>query len=215
MKTLIKDNKELNYKVIFTSNKHSYLKPKNGFLEIHLSKRMSLKGVLGKIESNFDDYYFKTTSNDDNYFMLWGKRYQVSLNNDHFSYRLDDSKIIINTTEDFDYKAEIYKQELKKYINKIKDEVIQTLSNNNLIWVDIKYKKLKSKYGSYQTKKHYITLNTLLAALDKEYAYYVLMHEYAHQKVFNHQKPFYELLAKLYPNYPIVEKKLRKLIIHF
>ncbi len=215
MKKLIKESKEISYQVILTNNKHSYIKLRNGFLEIHLSKNMALDKVVNKINSNFYDYYRKITPVFEDEFYLWGNKYNVVFKNGDFSYQINNNEIIIVKTANFDYKSEIYKIELKKFIEEIKEDVIKILNKNNIRWVNIKYKKLKSKYGSYQTKKHYITLNTMLASLKKEYAYYVLMHEFAHQKVANHQKQFYDLLLKLHPNYRIIEKKLRKMVIHF
>jgi predicted metal-dependent hydrolase len=41
------------------------------------------------------------------------------------------------------------------------------------------------------------------------------MHEYAHQKVANHQKEFYQLLKKNYPNYLKLDQALKKTVIHF
>lgn len=214
MKTIKKGNQELNYLVIITNNKHSYIKPKNGYLEIHLSKKMPLAKVIDKILINFDDYYIKIKPQNEEDFLLWGRKYKIILKSGEFNYQCLDENIIV-TTSDNDYKNKIYEIELKKYIETIKNDVMQILAKHDIKWVNIKYKKLSSKYGSYQTKKHYITLNTILAALEKDYAYYVLMHEYAHQKVFNHQKPFYDLLEKLYPNYKIIQKNLRKSNIHF
>lgn len=214
MKTIKKGNQELNYLVIITNNKHSYIKPKNGYLEIHLSKKMPLAKVIDKILINFDDYYIKIKPQNEEDFLLWGRKYKIILKSGEFNYQCLDDKVVV-TTNNNDYKNKIYEIELKKYIETIKNDIMQILAKYDIKWVNIKYKKLSSKYGSYQTKKHYITLNTILAALEKDYAYYVLMHEYAHQKVFNHQKPFYDLLAKLCPNYKITQKNLRKTNIHF
>ncbi len=215
MNKLKKHGLIINYHVINTKNKHSYIKVKNGFLEIHLSKKMSLEVVLNKINDNFESYYEKTRKVSEDEFILWGKKYQTQLKIGNFAYKILGDVIQITAPINYDYRSKIYHLELENYINSIKNEVVEILNKENIKWVLIKYRKLKSKFGSYQTKKHYITLNTLLASLPKEYSDYVLFHEYTHQKVFNHQKEFYELLAKLYPNYRNIEKNLRKAIIHF
>jgi predicted metal-dependent hydrolase len=72
---------------------------------------------------------------------------------------------------------------------------------------------MKSKFGSYHRKNHEITINTILAKLDQSYLFYVLNHEYAHTKVFNHQKAFYHLLEEMHPNCKQIQKDLKKIAI--
>lgn len=215
MKTLFKDDKEIKYLVIKTNNKHSYLKPKEGYLEIHLGKSGDLKYILNKIKEDVDKYLIKSQTLSDDVVLLWGTKYQLELVEGEFSYYTKNNKIFVSCPLNVDYKQTIYLRELSNYINSIKTDVIKTINKENIYWVSIKYKKLKSKYGSYHIKKNEITLNILLAQLDKEFTNYVLMHEFTHQKIHNHQKEFYDLLGKLYPNYINIVKKLKKEILYF
>ena len=58
-----------------------------------------------------------------------------------------------------------------------------------------------------------VRVNIVLAKAEINYLYYVIMHEYAHTKVFNHSKDFYNLLEKLMPNYKYYDKNIKKLSI--
>lgn len=82
--------------------------------------------------------------------------------------------------------------------------------NMNLKYECIKLKKLKSRWGSCNSKK-VITLNTNLLKLTKEQIDYVLVHELAHLLEMNHSKRFYEIIQKYIPNYKIIQKELRLL----
>ncbi|NLN50129.1 MAG: M48 family metallopeptidase, partial [Acholeplasmataceae bacterium] len=111
----------------------------------------------------------------------------------------------------------ILTKELEKYLINNRKKHQKILIANNLFEVPIKLKSLSSKFGSYNynAREEYIVLNIYLATLKEEYANYVLFHEYAHQKVKNHQKEFYDLLKKLVKNYQIYQKGLRKKTLNF
>lgn len=70
-------------------------------------------------------------------------------------------------------------------------------------------KALKGRWGSYNKKKHEITLNLYLLFFDEAIINYVIDHEITHIKIFNHQKEFYLELAKRCPNYMFLKKELR------
>ncbi|MDD3383302.1 MAG: YgjP-like metallopeptidase domain-containing protein [Bacilli bacterium] len=79
----------------------------------------------------------------------------------------------------------------------------------------LRYKLLKSKFGHYNKIKNEILLNYLLVFLDEELIEYVIVHELAHMKVFNHKPEFYLEIAKILPNYKILQKRLKKEGIHY
>ncbi len=215
MNVLIKAGIALPYQIIETTNKHSYFKFKEGYLEIHLSKSMQLNDLLKKLEANIVSYYQKIKPVPANKFLLWGEKYNLVLKEGLFNYQIKENNIFITSAINEDYRALVYQDALKNYLKAIETDVKQTLFKYDINPVPIKLKKLKSKYGSYHRGKNYLVLNVLLASLEKEFSYYVLMHEYAHQKVANHQKEFYQLLKKLYPNYLKLDQALKKTVIHF
>lgn len=208
---IVKEGKELFYKVIPTKNKHSYIKPNNGYVEIHLSYTMQLNKVLNKIESLFDKYYDLTKYQPPNNMYLFGHEYTIEFTGKiKETYKIENSVIKVFSGLEIDkIKDIIYEEELKKHISSIMDYINETVVSLGYKVVPVKIKKLKSKYGSYHTKKHEITLSTLLAKLNKEFSVYVLFHEYAHQKHPHHQPSFYEALSKLYPNYKTAQRNLK------
>lgn len=218
MNKLTKDGKELLYIVEEKKIKHSYIKPKNGYVLITKSTKMSLDLIIKRIKENFNYYYDLTSkkNNEDDKLFLWGNPYNLIINyGKSFNYKINEFDIIVNyhNNDYFKIKQLILAEELKDFLLTIKNEVSNTLIKEGYYEVPIKLKLLKSKYGSYNYAKEneYIVLNTFLATLEEEFAYYVLYHEYAHQREKNHQRPFYEALAKLYPEHRKYNNKLKKI----
>lgn len=215
MNKLKKDNKEILYKVIEKNTKHSYIKPQNGYVLITKSNSMSLKYIINKLLNNFDYYYKIIEKKEENTLNLWGKRYKLNvLYNKKFDYIIKEDNILVYYKNEnyLEIKKTILFKELKTYLETIKPEVIKKLKENKYYEVPLKFKLLKSKYGSYNVNKgsNYIVLNTFLATLEKEFSVYVLYHEYAHQKVKNHQKEFYIELEKLFKKHRKYQSLLKK-----
>lgn len=215
MKKLKKNNRNILYKVIEKNIKHSYIKPENGYLLITKSQKMSLKFITDKIMENFDYYFLETKKIEKELLYLWDKPYKLIIDiASSFRYKIIKDKIIVKSKTD-DYlkiKEKILKQELNNYLKSIKKEVNKTLQKEGFYEVPISLKLLKSKYGSYNINKNneYIVLNTFLATLKREFTLYVLYHEYAHQKIKNHQKEFYETLERLFKNHRKYQKKIKE-----
>ncbi|WP_308471605.1 M48 family metallopeptidase [Brachyspira murdochii] len=72
-------------------------------------------------------------------------------------------------------------------------------------------KKLKSKWGSCDTLKKYITLNIELMKYPIIVSEYIVIHELAHLIEANHSKKFYEIIKKYMPEY----KKVKKILNSF
>lgn len=75
--------------------------------------------------------------------------------------------------------------------------------------VSLKFRKMKSRWGSYNKNKKLITLNKWLVVLPYDLIDYVICHELTHHYVFNHSKDFYNQLAKLYPDYLVARKAIK------
>lgn len=216
MNKLLKDGKELLYKVEEKNIKHSYIKPKNGYILITKSKTMKLSYVIKRIENDFNYYYKLVKRVEEDILSLWGKAYKVKLSYaKKFNYVTNEDVILVSykNEEYLEIKKLILANELKVYLESIYEEVNKNLYNNNYYEVPIQIKLLKSKYGSYNVSKgsEYIVLNSFLATQEKEFTKYVLYHEYAHQKHKNHQKGFYDALDKLYKDHLIYQKKIKKI----
>lgn len=76
-----------------------------------------------------------------------------------------------------------------------------------LEYSEIKFKKLKSRWGSCDSKKT-ITLNTQLMKVKKELIDYVVVHELSHIRHMNHSKDFHAHVEKYLPH----SRELRKIL---
>ncbi len=207
-----KDDKTIKLKVIKTNNKHTYIRPENGYLEVKLGKYMNLDTIKDRILAKFDKYYYLTEEISNDYMHIWGEVKTLKINDGvGFKYRISGDFIDVYSNKNLEeIKANILLEETKAYLNEILEEVNLNVKSHGYKIVPIKLKKLKSKFGSYHLNKNEIILNVLLASYKKECMKYVLYHEYTHQRYPNHQKSFYKALNILYPNYKEVEKLLKK-----
>jgi predicted metal-dependent hydrolase len=100
---------------------------------------------------------------------------------------------------------------LKKEAEDILASRIELLANHyNLHYSGVHFKKLKTRWGSCNNK-HFITLNVYLLMLPQELIDYVILHELAHTKFLNHSKDYWDLMAKILPDYKARRKELKRL----
>ncbi len=77
----------------------------------------------------------------------------------------------------------------------------------------IKFKKLKSRWGSCAPNKGVLTFNINLMYAPLECIWYVVLHEFTHFLVPNHSKKFYEELCKTCQDWKALRAKLKEIII--
>lgn len=216
MEILVKDGKTIKYQVIVKKNKHTYLRVKNGYIEISTNRYMK-RFAKQYIEKQFDKLYDKlqqmNTQKDNSKITLWGKTYHLLYNEGLFSYTKLKDLIILSDQDIESGIKKIYLSEIKEKMIMIHPIVLNTIKSHGLKALPIRYKYLKSKFGSYHRKHDEITLNTYLAQLDPIYLTYVLYHEYAHKIVFNHSKDFYDILDTWMPGHKNIQKSLKKMVI--
>lgn len=107
------------------------------------------------------------------------------------------------------YSAEEFLALAEKYC----DEVYNSLSEYNIDRPQIKFRSMKSRWGSCNFVKCVITLNSKLIYCDEEMIYYVIVHEFSHLIVPNHSKDFYKVVEKLCPDYRKIRKAMGEIII--
>ena len=83
-----------------------------------------------------------------------------------------------------------YKEQANEYITPRVQKFSKLM---NLDYKEIKYRKMKSRWGSCNSNK-VLTFNTELIKIKKELIDYVVVHELAHLKHMNHSKSFHEFV---------------------
>lgn len=73
----------------------------------------------------------------------------------------------------------------------------------------IRFKLMKTRWGSCNYNKKYINLNIELLTKSIEFIDYVILHEYAHLFHPNHSKEFYNFIKIYKPNYETIIKTQR------
>ncbi len=92
------------------------------------------------------------------------------------------------------------------------DRVVYYSQEMEVSYHQIKFRKMKSRWGSCSSKKS-ITLNTNLQKIPLELADYVIVHELAHLRHMNHSKAFHNFVESILPNQKELRKKLKNLIV--
>lgn len=84
----------------------------------------------------------------------------------------------------------------------------QLASINNFKYQAIKFKKLRSKWGSCDVQR-IITLNIRLMLLPWELIDYVIIHELCHLEHMNHSERFWMKVEGIIPNYKQLRKQIK------
>jgi len=99
-----------------------------------------------------------------------------------------------------------YKEYAKNYLT----QRVEHYSNiMNLKYSELRFKKMKSRWGSCNSLR-VITLNTNLLKLYKEQIDYVVVHELAHLVHMNHSKAFHTLVERYFSEALRVKKDIRE-----
>ena len=102
---------------------------------------------------------------------------------------------------------------LKNYLKENYLDICNKLGINNPPSVVLK--RVKGYLGQYNKKAHKMTLNILIAHLDKDCIEYVIVHELVHIKYMNHQKEFWDEVEKFVPNYKKLRMKCKKEFVYY
>lgn len=75
---------------------------------------------------------------------------------------------------------------------------------------EIRYRRMKSRWGSCTPSKKLLTFNTRLAYVPERCVEYVVVHEFCHFLVPNHSARFYQCMASVLPDWHARRDEIRK-----
>ncbi|MDQ7068794.1 MAG: SprT family zinc-dependent metalloprotease [Sulfurimonas sp.] len=190
----VRANKKI---VVKTSNSsHSYILSILELRDSWIEKQFQKQQTHISLEVNLEDEL-----------LLFSQRYSIDsqeatlLREKLNKLRVNSKKNILKSYDEF------YKIVAKTYLSQ-RAEYYSSLMG--LSYNEIKYRKMRSRWGSCSSKK-IITFNTELIKVDKTLIDYVVVHELAHLKHMNHSKDFHSLVAIYLPESKQLRNSLKKI----
>lgn len=200
----------IDYKVIRKDNKNLYFRfDENCVLVITAPRFISLdevKNLITKNSSAILKMYEETLQKKERDSLFWylGNSYEVTFDN-----RVTDIEILDNTITCHDETAldKFYQDECLRVF----EEEIEICKKcfKNLPEFSLKIRKMRTRWGVCNTRRHIITLNSELLKKDVSLIDYVIVHEMAHFYEGNHGKHFWEIVSMVIPDYKERRKKLK------
>ena len=120
---------------------------------------------------------------------------------------VNGNAVILTVTDPSDHELrrrtfEAWKLELcRDTLREMCENVYPLFRERGIPFPTIRFREMKSRWGSCQPEKCLITLNTRLIGVPYEAAEYVVMHEFVHFLEPNHSKRFYARLSEFMPDW--------------
>ncbi len=201
------NKKEYPIEIIRKDNKNTYLRVKDNKIIITTNYLVTNKRLSKLIHDNtaFIDRMLERSQKkeNDNEFRLFGKTYNIIYG--FTETEIEENKIYCKDIKALNkyliaYITDIYAKRLA-YWYKLFEEDIPT--------PNLKIRKMTSRWGVCNLKNKNITLNLELSKYEMEALDYVIVHELSHFIYPDHSKKFWSLVAKYYPEYKDIRKRLR------
>ncbi len=114
--------------------------------------------------------------------------------------------------DDFGHKESMMENWLREYqlkvFRELIDEVYLAFEKYGVPYPQLRIRGMTSRWGSCQTKKGIITLNSQLIKFPRRCIAYVVVHEFAHFIHPNHSREFWDLVARFMPDWKERRKEL-------
>jgi len=204
------------------------VKPPDGQVCISMPRRCSTERVrrfmeqeLSWIEAHRKECIRKkqmvfTGTNTGDQVMLWGKMtpIYVSENTERSGVRLTNAGIMIFTKQRVDEEEriklldEFYRSQLSNRLSEVAEKWQAVTGIDDVEW---RVRKMKSRWGTCMIGKKRIWLNLRLAMLPPECLDAVAVHELCHFFESGHNRKFYSLMDKYYPDWHYADVRLKEL----
>ena len=193
-------------KISLTANIHGFfLTVPNKLNECNLkrfldeNKNWILKNYYNYKKNNID--YAKKY--EDRYLLFFGKKFYLSIVKDDLdTIIVSDSlqKITFHVSKKRNYKQNItnwYKEQTRQIIDQKLAEIGKKM---DISYNNVRIKDNSSTWGSCSTKKN-LNFNLYLSAFPLDVIEYIVIHELAHIKEFNHSSKFWQIVKEFDPLY--------------
>ena len=171
--------------------------------------------ALGKYESSLRTLTSQPTFNDGNVLTVLGHQKPLRVLQGKQNGVKDDGDYILLTVKDTE-NTELKRKTLQKHLDILCEATISRLCQ--AIYPDfsvvcpqypeIRFRHMKSRWGSCQYKKMILTFNYALIHASEECIEYVVYHEFTHFIHPNHSADFYKALSRHVPDYKRIKKRL-------
>lgn len=209
--------KDLTVEIIYAPKlKHSYLRVKTDSSIIVKTSSKSQKYVFSFLEEKEvwirkqlmkNECNRQTPIKLEDEVRLFGEVYSIDSQEAQYL-RNKLSKITISSQD----KVKAAYNDFYKFISQIyiKERVDHFSALMGLRYNNLRYRKMKSRWGSCSSKKD-ITFNTQLMKINEELIDYVVVHELAHLVHMNHSRSFHALVENYFPDSKIAREKLKNI----
>jgi predicted metal-dependent hydrolase len=128
-------------------------------------------------------------------------------------------KLYVKDVNDFSLKNRmlnkwIFKQ-LEEKIKELCESVFPIFKKHGIIYPQIRFRKMVSRWGSCQPKRNILTFNYALVSAPIRCIEYVVYHEFTHFMQPNHSRKFYLALSTFLPDWKDRKKELENIPINY
>lgn len=148
-------------------------------------------------------------------YRLEGKNLRLKLKKSDSNYVESDGVFLTincNDINDIDLKSGMIKKFYHDTTQKVMDEILSDtyciFRKYNIQKPTLKIRSMKTRWGSCNSSKGIITINSQLIEAPRNCIEYVIMHELCHMKHPNHSKQFYTFLSMQMPDWKERKKTL-------
>ena len=203
------DDKLYDIEIIRKSNRNTYIRVKNGEIVVTTNYLTSKSSIIKLINDNKSSVLRmisldnKKQDKSDNFY-YFGKKYDViyGFNEIEFS----DNKIYAPNRSKLD---KYLLEEIRKTYQERLDYWYHVFEEKIPVPI-LKIRKMTSRWGVCNIRSHNVTLNYELSKYDITCLDYVVVHELSHFIYHDHQKAFWNLVGKYYPQYKEARKRLKE-----
>lgn len=151
-----------------------------------------------------ENRFFHSILEDDVFYLMDNKLKIVLIKDIHNQVDYDENHLYVHYIDELQADKMInmfIREQCEKHFSLIVYEYMQKLSEYHIAYPKIKFRTMKSRWGSCIPAKMQITFNTRLLHCPKAFIEYVVLHELVHFIKPDHSKEFYTLISYYMPDY--------------